>query len=198
MVQKLGLVNIERHNARLEEFYARYETYLRNLNGFNEVTSRTIQLDVVLVNRGTTPASDIDIYMHLPDGLEVLEEVDDKVPVEPVAPLRPMSRMEESLSQIAQLTLGPPAGLFDRHLGLGPGNAVPRNVSGPTIRRTNSFEVRVHVRDLKHNLQVTLDPLFVRFETQATAKSFSIDYSLYAANVPNPVSDKLHVIIQRT
>jgi rRNA-processing protein FCF1 len=190
--------DIDRHNGRLETFYRAYETYLRRVNDFCEIRSRTIQLDILLVNRGSTPANDIDIYMHLPDGLEVFESFEDEVPVEPIAPSKPMSLMEESLSQIVQLTMGPSAAMFDRHLGVTARDLVPRNVSGPTIRRTNSFEVRIHVRDLKHNLQTKLDPLFVRFDNLASVKSFPIGYSLYAANVPDAISGKLHVILRRT
>ena len=73
--------------------------------------------------------------------------------------------------------------------------SINRNVSSPTIRRTNSIEVHFHVRELKHNVQQEFDPLFLLFDSWDTAKSFTVEYRLLAANVPLPVTGNLHVIV---
>ena len=74
---------------------------------------------------------------------------------------------------------------------------LPSNVSGPTIRKVNSYEVHVHVQKAKHNLPLELDPLFVVFDHSESANSFTIDYRILAANIPNAVLGKLHMIIEK-
>src|SRR5205823_5543657 len=73
----------------------------------------------------------------------------------------------------------------------------PRNVSSPEIRRTNSYDVNIHVKHLKHNLVEHLEPLCVVFDTHEEARSFGIDYQLLAANVANAMTGKLHVILRK-
>ncbi len=51
------------------EFYLDYESYLRASDEYEDLQRRLIQLNFLLLNDGSSPAEDIDISMHLPDGL---------------------------------------------------------------------------------------------------------------------------------
>lgn len=188
--------DIDRYNFRLDVFYQNYAEYLRKLDGYTDIQSRTIELVVYLLNSGSSPAEDIDIYLHLPNGLEVFESLDETgaTPKAPVPPVGPMSALAEAFSDLAVPALS--STFLRPNLDLINRNFTPSNVSAATIRRTNSFEVRVHVRNLKHGLQIALDPLFVVFDSWETAKSFTIDYTLYAGNVPDAITDQLHVIVE--
>lgn len=73
---------------------------------------------------------------------------------------------------------------------------IGRNVSSPTIRRTNSYEIHFHVRTLKHKYQEPFETLFVAFDSWDTAKPFTVGYELSAGNVPNVVHGQLHVIVE--
>jgi hypothetical protein len=69
--------------------------------------------------------------------------------------------------------------------------------AAPQIRKTNSYEVKIPVRQLKHNLIEALGPLYVVFNSYEVACSFSIDYAIVAGNIPKPVLGKLHIIIKK-
>ena len=73
----MGLISqeeIDRYNNEVEKYIPLYTTYLARKVGFENTKRRTIRLEIVLANDGTSPAEDIDIYMHFPDGFQLLEE----------------------------------------------------------------------------------------------------------------------------
>jgi hypothetical protein len=189
-----GPADIDRHNERIDQYYLEYENYLRALDKFEDLQRRIIPLNVVLQNGGFSPAEDIDISVHLPGGMFVADksELLIKPPVEPMAPEGPKSAMQERAERISGVAVNAP---FDRFLNLIEPEILG-NVSRPTIRRTNSFEIQFHVGELKHTLQAEFDTLFVLFYSWDSAKSFTIPYRLLAANVPEPVTDELHVIVE--
>lgn len=71
------------------------------------------------------------------------------------------------------------------------------NVSEPTIQKTNSYEVKYKATNLKHNVIYQLNSLYAVFSSFSEARSFSIDYSINAGNVPKEVSGQLHVRIEK-
>jgi hypothetical protein len=75
--------------------------------------------------------------------------------------------------------------------------AGPRNVSVPQLRQTNSYDVQIHIRQLKHNLMEALGPLYVVFDSYETVSSFCIAYKIVAANIPKPVLGKLYIIVKK-
>ena len=162
---------------------------------------RTFPLIFVLINEGTAPAEDIDIAVHIPDGPEVEEgewtAPASAVPIPP--PPRPPSAPRSSTAAlrelIEQVTRGPHVnGVYLPNLdGL---RAVgPRNVSGISVRRTQSYDVDFHVRSLKHNCSVAADPLRGAFPHDVEPRSFTIHYVLRCATLPSPVEGELHVVV---
>ena len=73
----------------------------------------------------------------------------------------------------------------------------PANVSPPVITRGEGYDVRVHVERAKHGLQQPLEPLHVIFESVGSAFSFQIGYRILAADVPEPVQEQIHVIVEK-
>ncbi len=188
----VGPGDIDRHNERLEHFYLSYERYLRALAEFEDAQCRLFQLDLILENSGFAPAEDIDIDLYVPDGMLVLhgDESLRSAPTEPTAPEGPKSAMREQLEAVVSIEPFSIAALPD----LSRIQSIGRNVSKATIRRTKSFEIHLHVRELKHTYREEFDALFVLFDSWETARPFKIDYQLVAANVPRPVEGQLHVI----
>ncbi|MHC5862476.1 hypothetical protein, partial [Nostoc sp.] len=74
---------------------------------------------------------------------------------------------------------------------------VQPNVSSLEIRRSNSYNVELHVRKLKQNTSESFDRMIVTFDSFEHASSFRIDYQIIAANVPKPLIGSLHVIVDR-
>ena len=56
------------YNQRLSKFYKAHEDYLRKLYQLNCKHDLSFELGVNLVNDGTCPADDVEVYMHFPDG----------------------------------------------------------------------------------------------------------------------------------
>lgn len=188
---------IAEYNEELENFYREYEQFLQDDVLYSNFMRRTIKLAILLVNDGTAPAEDIDIFMHFPDGFRLFDEDNfPNRPTEPQPPSKPKSTLEmfgsmrESLIVPSYLS-----NLTPYHAG---SISPPSNVSSMNIRRTNSYDVDFHVRRLKHQMQEPADILYVVFDSFEEVKSFQIDYKILAADVPNEIDGSLHVVIEKT
>ncbi len=184
-------VAIQDYNDKLDKFYLQYEQYLERLHRHEDRMRRTITLNIQVKNTGTTPAEDLDVFLHFPDGSYVFEARRlPKPPEPPQPPATPESHLSSMFKPTVVPYLSPP-----RHNlpDFGP----EPNVSSPSIRRTNSYDVEVRVGRVKHGIPESLDALCVMFESYETASSFKIAYRIHSANVPEPDEDMLHVIIDK-
>lgn len=177
----------ERYNSERLDFFTNYAEYLKDLRDHRLLMGLVVRLDLCLFNTGSVPGEDIDIEMYFPDGFILVESE----PSEPRKPSPPAS----------------PRGLGSAYQGLSSfgalssvGNvSVPelrKNVSPPDIQQTNSYNVQVNVQTVKHHMKVSLDPLFVIFESCNAASSFQFDYSITCANHPDIIQGSLNVIIE--
>lgn len=169
--------------------------YYKNLWEYNEFLSRLLEIDFVFTNEGSSPGKDIDINIHFPDGFKVCDEKEiPHKPSEPKIPAPPMTLAEsmQSLSSASFLNFSY-LGAMNRPTI----NSIPtvKNFSSPSIRKTNSYEVEYHIISLKHKSSHTLDPIYVYFENYSEIKSFSVDYSILAANYPEKFVGKLNIIV---
>ncbi len=85
----------EYDNAR-EQFFLDYSNYLQRASDYENLTRRTIRLELLLANDGTAPADDVDILLHFPDGfiLRTYEEFPPG-PNPPKPPSPPKSQIEK-------------------------------------------------------------------------------------------------------
>lgn len=186
--------DITNYNLKIDEFYDSYAKYLQQQGEFEEVKTRTITLPIWIANDGTAPAEDIDVFMHFPDGFELIGENDfPSAPKLPRPPSKPKTRLE-MLRQGFSLPTIPDLSTFTR---LPAGIGAPPNITVPSIRRSKSYDVEVHIRRLKHHLQEPFDNMHVIFASIDAAQSFHIDYQILAANFPSMQSGSLHVIIEK-
>jgi hypothetical protein len=198
-----GPENIDAYNLEIDRYWVQYQKYLIAIAEYADAQQRTFELQIALENTGGAPATDIDIFMHFPDGLIVLgEDEPQSAPEEPTAPEMPMSPLEkmkasfiqspntDRIGAILATALRPPA--------IATPDIAPHNVSRPAIRRTNSFEVEFRVNRVKHKFLAHLEPLWVGFDSWENAKSFGIQYSLIAANFPNAVEGRLDLLIDQS
>lgn len=155
-----------------------------------------MRLEIALVNEGTCPAEDIAIFINYPDGFKLVDKEHlPKQPSAPKAPPRPKTAKEkiEDQFRIPQFTLPDVFRTPDFTANL----PEFRNVGRPSIRRTKSYDVEVPVGKLKHEFIEALDPMYVVFASFEKARSFTIDYRIHAANMPDTVEGQLHVIVNR-
>ena len=193
-VKGISQSEYDRYNDELEIFYKNYSEYLYRELEYANLRRRTIILDIMLSNNGKAPADDIDVVMRLPDGFRLLEEEDfPKPPNKLNPPIEPRSFLDLMTGSLRSMSL-----LYDIPglKDIGP-ILPPTNVSSFDIKKINSYEVKLHVNNAKHNMCEPFDPLYLIFNSFSEANSFNIEYELYAANIPSPVSDFLHVVIEK-
>lgn len=179
-----------RYNADLRKFLKEYRSFLSGLETERNREIRTVEIQVVLFNLGTAPAEDVDVFMHFPDGFVLLGEDDlPKAAKPPTPPREP--RKPGDILRIASLVPDTSFVLPSLHYPV----ASDFNVSSPSIKKTNSYDVSFSVKKLKQHLQAPCDRLFVYFDTFDSVRPFSIDYRINAANVPHEIEGELNVVV---
>lgn len=177
---------IERHNLDLDLFYSRYRDYLNDLFDYELKNKLSIKIPLVITNTGNTPAEDVDIYCHFPDGFDIIDEDDNEDPPDkPIPPSTPKT-LFEGLSSFNMRPFIPEIGR----------PAMP-NLNKPTIKKTNSFDVHFYRKYIKHITVYSLDTLLAVYEDYDNFKNYSIDYTIMAGNIQEPVKGKLNVIYER-
>ena len=185
MMGGISSEEIHRYNRELDQFFKKYENYLGEILKYDSLAARSLRLELCLVNKGTAPAEDIDLFIHLPDGFEVFgAEGYPSVPKAPRPPTRPLTAVELLTSGLSGNVSG--ASLSEV--------ARPPRMK---IQRSNSYDVEVSVGSLKHHMKYALDPIYIVFSSVDEAQSFHITYQAIAANVAEPVEGTIHVITEQ-
>jgi hypothetical protein len=182
-----------RYNVELDQFFSGYRSYLEKMVKYLDVQARTIPLAIFVHNDGTAPGEDIDIHLHFPDGFNLVSS-------EVRQPKKPKVPKAQSTIERVQENLRAPymnsAAFLSRGIGVDRPSEAP-NVSGPTIRRTKSYDVNFRIGRLKHNMLIRLDRLFCVFDSFEAAQSLGIQYEINAGNVAHQEQSMLHVIVER-
>jgi hypothetical protein len=182
---------LARYAADRDSYLDKVRRHAEKTWKFAEERARSFELTFVLENAGTAPADDVDVDLHIPDGPTVRDgPPEEPEPPEPPDPPRTTKQMLlDSFGGMRAYIPQPP--IFpDFDISRG-----PPNVSGFDIERSDSYDVRNHVQRVKHASTAALGSLYFTFPGLSGAKPFGIDYTLNAANVPEPVSGSLHVVV---
>lgn len=181
---------VETYNRELKDFLTEYREYLKKDYKYNKILSLTVPIDLKIHNKGNAPAVDIDIWLHFPDGFKLLNKSDfpDKPP-KPSSPRKPQGRFDfDALNYPVLPNIQPLRDIGNSMLDI--------NFNKPEIRETNSYEVGIHYKDLKHFQSVSIDPLLVVFLSALEIISFTIDYKIFVGNVPEPFVGSMSVVIE--
>jgi hypothetical protein len=175
---------IDSYNKKLYEFYLEYESALDDILEKKIRKNFTFEIELVLNNIGNTPAEDIDIHLHFPDGFELFEsdETDNDINL-PEPPHMPKNGLDFSFPIMNYPTIN--------SIGTIKGNS---NFNSPTIKKTNSYDVDFHRNNLKHGYSENLESLSIVFKSRADIENFKIDYEISAGNMPNKLNGQLNVI----
>jgi rRNA-processing protein FCF1 len=178
---------LEKHKSVLYKYY-------ENVWKYEEFLTRLLKIDFFISNEGTCPGNDVDIKIHFPDGFKICDEKKlPNRPEEPLAPGIPLTLAEslrQSLNNSNYFQI-PSTRPYERNMV----NIPPPNISGPSIKKTNSYNVTFHVNSIKHKTNYKLKTIFLYFYKYSDIKSFSIDYTLLAANYPDKFEGKLNIIV---
>ena len=181
----------DRYNADRSEFIDQYRSFLEGLAAQRNREILTVEIQIVLFNRGTAPAEDIDVFMHFPDGFTLLEEDDLPEAAKPPSPPREPRKIGDALRMPSFLSQTPfiSPDLYNFPIG-------DQNISSPSIRKTNSYDVSYSVGKLKQHLEAPCDRLFANFESFDSVAPFRIDYRINAANIPHEIEGSLNVVVR--
>jgi rRNA-processing protein FCF1 len=184
---------IDRYNKEIEEYAKQVRDYLKGKWVHRELLSRTLRLRFALVNNGSSPGEDIDIFLHFPDGFKLVDN--EGLPKGPTAPQQPTPprTMIEMFQDMGRLNIPYLPRISPSVINPHTRPDVPK---GPLIKKTNSYEVSFSVQRLKHGLQTIFDPLFTVFPSIESVCSFGIDYRVLAANLPGEIKRDVHVILK--
>lgn len=178
---------IKQYNEKLDKFYTDYEIILNKIYEFENRENLTFEIVLILKNNGNIPAEDIDIHLHFPDGFELIESSNKKLyPILPNPPYKPKNRLD--------------FGFSSRSMASPIYNNLPKvnlNFNNLTIKKTNSYDVDFHLRNLKHGYEEKLEKLSIIFRKHSDIKNFQIDYNLSAANIPEKIFGKLNIIFDK-
>ena len=180
----------DRYNSELRACYEAYKQYLwRDWEHRQQQSCLLLRIELSVANEGSAPADDLAVHLHFPDGFDVYsEEMLPEPPEAPEPPVRPRGPLDAPPIHIPDFVS--PTRAFTAAMG-------PRkNVSGLTVKKTDSYEVTVDIQRVKHGTQEPLPIVYVQFESFERARSFHADYTIHAANLPDPVKGELHVIVE--
>lgn len=175
---------IKEYNKELDKYFIEHQKYVERLFEGFVFKLNTIEIDLILNNIGTSPALDIDIEIHFPDGFELFEEKDiPKISNKASLPYKPKHRYDFNfyLDPIGISSLSATR------------NVDFPNLNQPTIKKTNSYLVSYPVKSLKHNQSFELEKLYAKFKNINEAKGFTIDYKLIVSNIAKVITGQLHI-----
>ena len=186
---------IQRFKDDVEKYLERLRDFLEEKHNYDDLMSRTIELQFLLLNAGNAPADDIDVFLYFPDGFEMCEEKElPEKPREPAKPIPPRGQTELLVSTFEKFRTPMSEGL--KLLSSRPPNTPPSSDGKPFIKKTNSYEVRYHLEQLKHGMERQFDPVYITFPSFEDAKSFHVDVLIVPANHPK-IQDRIHVKIEK-
>lgn len=186
----------EKYNRYLKEQYRQYEEYLTEKAEYENQQMGRVDVRLKMVNGGTLPADEIEVWLHFPDGLAVIAErelIKDWKDVPFPAPKK-VYFYNEVIDRLSHI---PDVGSLLHYAANRGGNNPLPNVSLPKIRRTNSFEITFKVQRVRHHHSDDLKTLIVLFDNYDSASTFTIDYRITAANVPNIVTGSLTLEVEK-
>jgi hypothetical protein len=184
---------IVEYNTALGIYYSKVEQHYTDMLHYLNRQRLSFEIGLSLFNTGGAPADDIDVEVHLPDGLTAVGEEDiEEEPKEPQPPCPPEDRLAQMFRLVPDFTM-PDFDLSSVRPILPAANT---RLKG--IKKTNSYLVSFSVNRLKHTVTEPLPAILARFDSDEAVRSFTIDYRILAGNVSVPFTGELHAVVSVT
>ncbi len=176
------------YNDTLDRFYDDWAQHVEAVRSWESANRRQFAVRLVLVNRGTLPASDIDASIAFPVG--VTPRTDDQLPERPAEPERPRRRVN-TLARITALMSGHADVFGTRHVA--PSALCASD--GQLLADPGARRLDVSLRTLKHNHDFLIAPFTLSFDRPEDIKSFEAEYKITLAEVPDVITGTLRFIV---
>ena len=187
---------VKAYNEALADYYGRYQKYLLELEDYQEKTRLSAQIGIVIANKGTAPATRIDLMLTFPEWIR-LTAIDDDAPQEPEPPIpppRPTPADELLRANMRNL------GMSLTGQGTWPAalNALSRPIrwEGDPNITLDGQSVRFRLVRLQHGAREPVEAFVMRFIGPQNVRSFSIQYRISADEIPEPITDKIHIRVK--
>jgi len=164
----------------IEKHLLDLRAHLRAQSLREQARSRTFELSFVLQNEGTAPATNIDVYFHLPDWVQLRSEAEF-----PAVPERP------------EFHSGAVAMLMALNRRLDEANRFPIGIQLPKLDGFFDEERRWRLIKLRHGGEDEVN-LFVQLDPAHELAGFSIGFEVRADEIPDPVVGRLHINLRST
>jgi rRNA-processing protein FCF1 len=179
---------IYKYNEQLDEFCSEYESALDKIFEYEKKELLSFKIQFIIKNSGNSPAEDIDLHLHFPDGFELIESSEkEKYPTLPKPPYRPKNAFDFGHSAF------PIASSF--YNDITPNTSL--NFNSPSIKKTNSYDVDFNRKRLKHGYSEELEELTIIFDSNSSINNFQIDFELSSGNMPDKLVGKLNVQFEK-
>lgn len=192
---------IQRYKKDLDEYILNLYKYYKEENTYKCNKSRTVKLGFVLINEGTQPAKDVEIFVYFPDDFELFKNNEfQKKPLKPKKPIQPRNQLDMMQSSIKNALNSPNSqrSIDIKELWRSIDNVDIGEPIGPIIKKTTEgYEVIYTINKLKHGIHISLNPIYVLFKTIDSAKSFKVEYIILSDNIPDSIRGSLNVKITK-
>ncbi|WP_167343156.1 PIN domain-containing protein [Nonlabens sp. SY33080] len=179
---------IESYNNELDEFYSEYEKVLDKIFEYEKKELLSFNIQLIIKNTGNSPAEDIDLHLHFPDGFELIESSEkEDYPSLPNPPYKPKNAFDIGHSAFPFV---PPV-----YNQITPNTTI--NFNSPSIKKTNSYDVDFSRKNLKHGYSEHLEELTIIYDSESSINNFQIDFELSAGNMPEKLIGKLNVLFEK-
>ena len=177
----LGLPGfISAEDAEIALAFEKYKKYVEAWPSIVNRYRRSLELKFVLENSGTAPAD--DVHLNLWTGA-------DGVWIEELPDLPTPARDAEAPRLLGVVRPPPQDALCgSRHV-----SGAPRDSDGPNVSEAEPKCVEYWEKRVTHHVPRELSPVYFQFTADETVGSFSINYRLVAANIPEPQKGTVHV-----
>jgi hypothetical protein len=191
--QSIFVNESQRYDKDIQRYLSAYKRHLENIDIRKFALALSFPLKFNLHNDGSCPAEDIDIDLTFPETV-TLYETDDFIPKKSKAPEEPAppSKFGGILSHLNNYSD------INGHGSILDSPVFKNNINFDT--HINGSNVRIHFKSLKHHMVGSSTPFYVFLigdqEKGDIASSFSLHYRISAANIPEPVTGDLNIVIQ--
>lgn len=185
---------VNTYNEGLNDYFGHYQKYLTDLDDYQEQRRLSTQVEIVIANNGTAPASHIWLALAVPDGVR-LTLVDNFVqePEPPEPPPRPMLG-DELLGIDLFHGVALPDYLLARKEHLFKSVRI-HGASDPVIT-PDGRSIRFGLPRLQQRTETPLEPLAMHFVGQQDVRSFPIQYRLSADEISEPMIGEIHIRVK--
>lgn len=179
---------IKEYNNKLDKFYSEYEKTLDKIFEYEKKELLSFNIQLIIKNSGNSPAEDIDLHLHFPDGFELIESSEkEEYPSLPNPPYKPKNAFDFGHSTFPIVTP-----IYNQ---ITPKTSF--NFNSPSIKKTNSYDVDFSRKNLKHGYSEQLEELTIIFDSKSSINNFQVDFELSAGNMPDKLVGKLNVLFEK-